>query len=449
MRGNPGDRVLLTDPSNPFGSSGPSTGLQDTVAASGLVEQFFRREYGRLVAILTRKAGVRHVDLVEDSVQTALMTALTSWAAKGLPEDPEAWLYRVAYNDLIGALRKDAGRLRILEAAANELTVAADDDPASPHFFVGEVRDDLLRMLFVCCEEAIPRDSRLVLALKTLCGFSTAEIALRLFISEANVLKRLGQAREHLREVPPDFNSLPLQALQSRLPSVHVVLYLLFNEGYLSAQSDRMVRREMCDEAIRLTTLLTEHPVGATPETFALLALMHFHGARLTARVDGTGGLLLLEEQDRSLWDQNQIRLGATFLQKAASGETFTRFHAEAGIAAEHAFAPSFAQTRWKEIADFYAMLDRIAPSPLNAMNRAVAIAECEGPEAGLTVLKAIDPPPWLLEYYLWDAVLGELHRRAGHNQEARRHIQHALATAPTDAERELLRRRLSSLESL
>ena len=356
-------------------------------------------------------------------------------------------MYRVAHNHLIGALRNNTRRLRILDAAAYELTVAADN-PASPRF-ADEVRDDLLRMLFVCCDEAIPKDSRLVLALKTLCGFSTAEIALRLFLSEANVLKRLGRAREHLREVPPDFNSLPLQALQSRLASVHVVLYLLFNEGYLSAQSDRTIRREMCVEAIRLTTLLTEHPVGATPETFALLALMHFHGARLTARLDGMGGLLLLEEQDRSLWDRDQIRLGAEWLQKAASGETFTRFHAEAGIAAEHAFAPSFAQTRWKEIADLYAMLDHIAPSPLNAINRAVAIAEWQGPEAGLALLKAIERPPWLLGYYLWDAVLGELHRRAGHNEEARRYNERALASAPTDAERELLRRRLASLESL
>jgi RNA polymerase sigma factor (sigma-70 family) len=438
MRGNPGDGVLLTDTSNPSGASGPSTG--SPAAASGLVEHFFRREYGRLVAILTRKAGVRHVDLVEDAVQTALMTALTSWGAKGLPEDLGAWLYRVAHNHLIGALRNHAGRLRILEAAAHELAIAAAH-PATPRFD-DEVRDDLLRMLFVCCDEAIPKDSRLVLALKTLCGFSTAEIALRLFLSEANILKRLGRARERLRQFPPDFDSLPLQALQSRLASVHVVLYLLFNEGYLSAQPDRTIRREMCDEAIRLTTLLTEHPVGATPETFALLALMHFHGARLTARLDGMGGLLLLEEQDRSLWDQDQMRLGAEWLQKAATGEAFTRFHAEAGIAAEHAFAPSFAQTRWQEIADLYAMLDRIAPSPLNAMNRAVAIAEWQGPDAGLALLKAIEPPPWLLGYYLWDAVLGELHRRAGHNEEAGRYIERALASAPTDAERELLLRR-------
>ena len=375
------------------------------------------------------------------------MSALTSWVAKGKPEDPEAWLYHVAHNHLIGVLRKDAGRLRILEGARHEMTAAADD-PASPRFG-DDVDDELLRMLFVCCDDAIPRDSRLVLALKTLCGFSTAEIALRLFLSEANVLKRLGRARDRLRAFPPDFDALPLPALQSRLASVHVVLYLLFNEGYLSAQSDRTIRREMCEEAIRLTTLLAKHQVGATPETFALLALMHFHSARLTARLDVMGGLVLLEEQDRSLWDRDQMRLGAEWLQKAASGESFTRFHAEAGIAAEHAFAPSFAQTRWHEIADLYAMLDRIAPSPLNAMNRAVAVAEWQGPEAGLALMDNIEPPPWLLGYYLWDAVLGELHRRAGHNAEARGCMERALASAPTDAERELLRRRLASLASL
>jgi RNA polymerase sigma-70 factor (ECF subfamily) len=260
------------------------------------------------------------------------------------------------------------------------------------------------------------------------------------------VLKRLGRARARLREASADFDAIPLDSLGSRLPSVHMVLYLLFNEGYLAAQADRAIRRELCDEAIRLATLLAEHPVGATPETFALLALMHLHGARLASRLDEMGGLLLLEEQDRSLWDQDEIGVGAAWLQKAASGETFTRFHAEAGIAAEHAFAPSFAETRWNEIAGLYEVLERIAPSPLNAMNRAVAIAEWRGPEAGLAFLKAIEPPPWLLGYYLWDAVMGELHRRAGHHEEARRCIDRALATAPTDAERALLRRRLVSL---
>ena len=410
--------------------------------APGLVEHFFRREYGRLVAVLTRKVGVRHIDLVEDAVQGALLAALTAWTAQGLPEDPAAWLYRVAYNNLIGDLRRTAGRLRILERAVDAVA-GSGDDPA-PSYFAGEVADDMLRMLFVCCDDAIPRESRLVLALKTLCGFSAAEIALRLFTTEANVHKRLARARDRLRETPPDVQTPPLETLRSRLPSVRAVLYLLFNEGYLSAHAEQAIRRELCDDAVRLATLLAEHSVGAVPETFALLALMHLHAARLGARLDGMGGLLLLEEQDRSLWDRERMRLGAEWLERAAGGETFSRFHAEAGIAAEHCFAPSFGQTRWREIADLYAMLERIDPSPLHTMNRAVAVAEWQGPEAGLALLQAIVPPAWLAGSYLWDAVLGDLHRRAGNCGIAQGHKERALAAAPTEAVRSLLRRRLA-----
>jgi predicted RNA polymerase sigma factor len=332
--------------------------------------------------------------------------------------------------------------LRILEEAVHDL--AADDEHPPPPFFDGEIRDDVLRMIFVCCDDAIPPESRLVLALKTLCGFSTGEIALRLFTSEANVHKRLARARDRLREAPPDVETPPLETLRSRLPSVHAVLYLLFNEGYLSAHAEQAIRRELCDEAVRLTTLLADHPVGAVPETFALLALMHLHVARLGARLDGMGGLLLLEEQDRSLWDRQRIQIGAEWLARAASGEVFSRFHAEAGIAAEHCFAPSFGQTRWKEIADLYAMLDRIDPSPLNTMNRAVAVAEREGPEAGLALLQDLVPPAWLAGSYLWDAVLGDLHRRAGNAETSQRHRERALASAPTEAVRDLLRRRFA-----
>ncbi len=421
--------------SEPGGQSSPR-------AAPDLVEHFFRREYGRLVALLTRKAGVRNIDIVEDAVQSALLTALTAWTAQGLPEDPGAWLYRVAHNNLIGDLRQTAGRLRILERAVD--AVPHRSDHPAPAYFAGEVADDMLRMLFVCCDDAIPRESRLVLALKTLCGFSTAEIALRLFTSEANVHKRLARARDKLRAAPADTETPPLETLQSRLPSVHGVLYLLFNEGYLSAHAEQAIRRELCDEAIRLASLLVEHPVGAVPETCALLALMHLHSARLGARLDATGGLLLLEEQDRSLWDRERMRLGAEWLQRAAQGEVFSRFHAEAGIAAAHCFAPSFGETRWTEIADLYAMLERIDPSPLHTMNRAVAVAEWQGPEAGLALLRALATPAWLTDSYLWDAVLGDLHRRAGHPEIAQRHIERALASAPTEAVHNLLLRRLT-----
>ena len=407
-----------------------------------MVEHFFRHEYGRLVAVLTRRVGVAHIELVEDAVQSALMAALTAWKEHALPEDPGAWLYRVAYNQVVGDLRKQAGRLRILEREAGVL--AGEGGPAAASYFAAEVRDDVLRMLFVCCDDGIPAESRLVLALKTLCGFSTAEIALRLFTTEANVHKRLGRARERLRESPPNVETPPLEELRSRLTSVHAVLYLLFNEGYLSAHAEQAIRRELCGEALRLATLLAEHPVGAVPETFALLALMHFHAARLEARLDGMGGLLLLQEQDRSLWDRDSMRLGAEWLARAASGEAFSRFHAEAGIAAEHCLAPSFRQTRWEEIAELYSMLERVAPSPLHTLNRAVAVAEWQGPEAGLAVLKGLVPPAWLVGSYLWDAVLGDLNRRAGNSEIARQHSERALDSAPTKAVRELLRRRLT-----
>ena len=257
--------------------------------------------------------------------------------------------------------------------------------------------------------------------------------------------KRLARARDRLREVPLDVETPPLETLRSRLSSVHSVLYLFFNEGYLSAHAEQAIRRETCDEAIRLGTLLAEHPVGAVPETFALLALMNLHAARLGARCDGTGGLLLLEEQDRSVWDRERMRLGAAWLERSARGEVFARLHAEAGIAAEHCFALSFRETRWKEISDLYAMLEHIDPSPLHTMNRAVAVAEWQGPEAGLALLRAVAPPAWLTASYLWDAVMGDLHRRAGNLETARWHSERALASAPTDAVRDLLRRRLAT----
>jgi len=417
-------------------------GRPGTIVAPGLVEHFFRHEYGRLVAVLTRTVGLRHLDAVEDAVQGALLTALTSWNAQGVPTEPGAWLYRVAYNNVIDDLRRKTGRLRILARGVDTVDRESHDLPTS--YFAGEVADDTLRMLFICCDDAIPPESQLVFALKTLCGFSVNEIALRLFTTDANVYKRLARARDRLRDIAPEIETPPLDTLKSRLPSVQAVLYQFFNEGYLSSHAEEAIRRELCDEAVRLTALLAEHAIGAVPETFALLALMHLHAARLGGRRDATGGLLLLEEQDRSLWDRERMRIGAAWLERSATGDVFSRFHAEAGIAAEHCFAPSFEATRWKEIADLYAMLERIAPSPLHAMNRAVAVAEWQGPNAGLAVLEALAPPAWLAGSYLWDAVLGDLHRRAGNLEIAQRHRDRALVSAPTDAVRDLLRRRLA-----
>jgi RNA polymerase sigma-70 factor (ECF subfamily) len=419
----------------------PSRELGDRASPQGLAEHHFRHEYGRLVALLVRRVGVSNLEAVEDAVQGALLAALTEWATNGTPDNSRAWLYRTASNRLLGELRKQQGRQRILESVADK---SADDYEASAGpLFDGEVRDELLRMLFVCCDEEVPRESRLVLALKTLCGFSTAEIAFRLFTTEANVHKRLARARERLRQLDVDTQSPPLESLRSRLPSVRAVIYLLFNEGYLSTHPEHAIRTELCEEAIRLGTLLASHSVGAEPPTFALLALMHLHAARLASRQDATGGLLLLEEQDRSLWDPAHLQHGASWLERSARGSEFTRFHAEAGIAAEHCFATSFADTRWNEIAVLYAMLERIDPSPIHTLNRAIAVAEGQGPEAGLEALAGMVPPAWLDGHYLWSAVLADLHNRAGNAREAEIHRDQALAAAPSIAVRQLLQRRL------
>ena len=412
------------------------------MSTAGLVEHYFRHEYGRLVALLVRRTGLAQLEEVEDAVQAALLAALTAWAASGVHDNPSAWLYRVAQNHLVGVLRQDQGHQRILGRSA-DLSADKCEEPVSPAF-AGELRDELLRMLFVCCDERIPDESRLVLALKTLCGFSVGEIAFRLFTTEANVYKRLTRARERLREGEFDTQTPSVETLRSRLSGVHAVIYLLFNEGYLSTQAEHAIRAELCEEAIRLCTLLASHPVGAVPATFALLALMHLHAARLAARQDATGGLLLLEEQDRSLWDAGHLRHGATWLARAAEGNDFTRFHAEAGIAAQHCFAPSFADTRWNEIADLYAMLERIDPGPIHTLNRAVAVAEGQGPQAGLALLEGLVRPAWLDGHYLWDAVLADLHLRAGNTTLAERHRDQALAAAPSITVRQLLQRRLT-----
>ncbi|XXT10323.1 sigma-70 family RNA polymerase sigma factor [Sorangium sp. So ce367] len=415
-----------------------------SLSAPRLLEHSFRHEYGRLVAMLSRRVGLQHIEAVEDAVQSALMAALESWTTAGLPDNPSAWLFRVAHNHLVGEMRRRARHDRRAEQHALDDAGAPENGPDP--FLAGDVRDDLLRMLFVCCDDAIPVESQLVFALKTLCGFDVREIAERLFTSEANVYKRLGRARSRLRESPLLRDELTGEQCASRLPAVHAILYLLFTEGYLSSYAEIAIRRELCDEAMRLAAILAEHPVGRTPETSALLALMHLHAARMTARQDASGGLLLLEEQDRSLWDQQEIQAGLSWLAESAQGDVFSRYHAEAGIAAEHCLAPSVAETRWERVVDCYALLERLGPSAIHRLNRAVATAEWQGPAAGLAVLDGLEPPTWLAGSYLWAAVLADLHRRCGNDDAARRYRDVAIKSAPTPAVKALLQRRLRAI---
>jgi RNA polymerase sigma-70 factor (ECF subfamily) len=412
--------------------------------ASELPGHYFRHEFGRLVSVLSRQFGLHRLQECEDAVQAALLRAVQTWRRGGSPADPGGWLYAVARNHLLDQLRSAKRAEARSEKAAAECHVSSAEDSA-PGYYETEVRDDQLRMLFLCAHPAIPCEGQLVLAAKVLCGFSTAELALRLFQSEEAVHKRLQRARAVLRAANEEFDTPGVAELQSRLPAVQQMLYLLFNEGYSSAQADSLIRRELCEEAVRLALLLIEHPTGSTPETEALLALMYLHAARFEARSDGAGGLLLLEAQDRTRYDWQLIELGFGYLQRSARGERFSRFHAEAAIAAEHCIAPSYAQTNWQEIGRLYELLDRVSPSPLNTLNRAIALAEWRGPDAGLQLLESMKPPGWLLGYYLWDATLGELYRRRGDYERAVGHLTRALASAPTRAEQALLERRLAA----
>jgi RNA polymerase sigma factor (sigma-70 family) len=410
-----------------------------------LDHRFFRHEYGRLVAVLSRRVGVRHLLAVEDAAQAALLMAVEGWPRDGLPDNPAAWLFRVANNRLLSELQRISRHAELNRHHCD----ASDNDPSrSTAHLRGDVQDDILRMLFVCCTDALPIESQLVLALKVVCGFGVREIAERLFMTEANVYKRLGRAQERLRVTSLELDGLTTEQLAPRLPAVQAVLYLLFTEGYLSSHGETPFRQELCDESKRIVTLLANHPNSATPETFALLALMHLHSGRVSARSSATGQLVLLEEQDRSRWNMAEIALGLSWLARSASGDNFSRYHAEAGIAAEHCLAPSFAETRWGRIVECYELLERTAPSVLHTLNRAVAVAEHLGPADGVAVLEGITIPSWLERSYVWHAVRAYLQGRCGQTEIASQHARVAIALAPSRPIADALERRLAPWRS-
>ena len=390
-----------------------------------LVEHFFRHEFGRLCAVLTRSLGVRRLDLVEDVVQAALVQALETWSRRGVPEEAAGWLFRTAHNLAIDALRRERIHAQALPRLAEGpdrrgQETRAERGPLKAHF-TDEIGDEPLRLLFVCCHEAVPAESRVALALRMLCGFSTAEIARALLTTEANVQKRIERARDRLRELDVDFDTPAAAQLRARLDAVLAVVYLLFSQGCYVTHDDMPIRRDLCDEARRLARILAVHPVGDLPAVHALLALMCFHAARFDARVALDGAIVLLEEQDRSAWNWSDIREGMAWLGKSAAGDELTRYHVEAGIAWEHCRAETFADTDWRRIAELYDTLDRIAPSPLHALNRAVAEAYLHGPQAGLDRLAAVPPESVPASYPGWHVVIGELHFRLGQHSAAER----------------------------
>ena len=404
-----------------------------------LVDHLFRSRAGQMVAWLTRVFGPAHLDLAEEVVQDALLKALSQWPFNGVPDNPGGWLFRVARNGALDVLRRNA-TFRDREAAiALELTRLPDtSDPLH-----SSIEDDELRMVFMCCHPDLPADARVALSLKTVGGFGVQEIGRAFLTAPPTIAQRLVRAKRLIRERRIGMDLPHGSDLGARLDSVLEVIYLLFNEGYNAHAGDELIRQDLCGEAIRLGRLVAGHPAVAAPAAHALVALMAFQAARLAARVDDGGEMVLLEDQDRSLWDRRLIALGFAHLERSAEGPRMTAYHLQAAIAAIHATARAPGDTRWTEVLDLYNELMRMNPSPVIALNRAVALARVKGPAEALAAVAAIENDPSLANYYLLPSVKGRLLSELGDRVGAAACYREALAHSCTEPERRFLLRRL------
>jgi RNA polymerase sigma-70 factor, ECF subfamily len=391
-----------------------------------------------MVSTLTRIFGPRRLDLAEEVVQDALVKALELWPFEGIPANPSAWLIQVAKNRALDVIRREASLAQKIPDVARAFPDHAMQD--SLHDF----DDDQLSMMFLCCHPSLASELRVALTLKTVAGFSVREIAGAFLVEEATIAQRLVRGKRQIREQRIDFEMPSGPGLRPRLDSVLEVLYLLFNEGYSAHEGESLLRADLCDEAIRLAGLLCSHPVSDLPKTHALLALLLLHASRLPARVNAEGDLYLLRDQDRSLWDRELIAEGLSQLDLSAEGEELTSYHLQAGIAAQHALASSYDATDWEDITEQYDQLYQMDPSPIIALNRAIALSRWKGPEAGLAALSQIDHHPALAHYHLLPATLGELFSELGQLEKAAQYYKSALDCVCTEPERRLLQKRLS-----
>jgi RNA polymerase sigma factor (sigma-70 family) len=406
-----------------------------------LVEHFFRHEAGRLVSVLTRIFGWRNFELVEDMVQATLVDALQAWSIQ-VPANPSGWVHHIAKNKILDALRREKIGQRAVEEWSE--TRPTSNQQLDEMFLDTEIEDSQLRMMFACCHPHLARENQLALTLKTLCGFGNSEIARALLVGEETIKKRLQRATRDLIDQQIALDPPPIGELAERLDGVHQVLYLLFNEGHSSSGGESAIRLDLCEEAARLCHLLCSQPRFAMPATYALMALMLFHAARLDARLDSQGNFLLMEEQERGKWDWGLIQRGKEILDESAEGTVVSSFHFEAAIACHYCTARSYAETDWPSILRYYDALLAIHRSPVYLLNRAIVIAEIEGPQAALRALDEVAQDPALRHYHLLDATLGELHRRSGDMVRARQHLEAARSNTNSRFDRELIERRLA-----
>jgi RNA polymerase sigma-70 factor (ECF subfamily) len=422
-------------------------GDADALNAHHLVDHLFRNRAGQMVAWLTRIFGPAHLGIVEEVVQDALLKALQQWPYSGVPDNPGGWLFRVARHGALDVVRRDSSFQSRARQIADELQRTSD------HGQPGDwaIEDDELRMVFMCCHPSLPMDSRVALSLKAACGFSVAEIARAFLTAEPTIAQRLVRAKRVLRDEAIGLELPHGSDLTTRLESVLEVIYLLFNEGYNAHSGDDMIRNDLCSEALRLGRLVAQAPhcaASGSPAAHALVALMAFQSARLPARIDPNGELVLLEDQDRTLWDRSLIALGFAHFERSAEGPAISVYHVQAAIAAVHGRAAGPEDTRWDEILSLYDDLVSLNPSPVILLNRAVAVSRVLGADAALEILEHLEREPALSNYYLLPSVKARLLASTGDRAGAAACYRAALDRPCSEPERRFLLRRLHMCES-
>jgi RNA polymerase sigma-70 factor (ECF subfamily) len=407
-------------------------------------EHLFRHESGRLVAALTRIFGVHNLPLAEDVVQDAFCRALEVWKVKGIPQNPAAWLMAVAKHRALDIVRRDKTARTFAPDVSRMLQSEWTLVPAiEDAFAMSTIRDEQLRMMFSCCDPRLAEEVQVALVLNILCGFGAAEIASAFLTSRAAVEKRISRGKKILAQSKHLFDLADAE-FGSRLSAVRRALYLLFNEGY-HGSSGTPVQQELCGESMRLTMLLVDSP-AAEPETDALAALMYLQAARLPTRLNASGELIPLLEQERSRWDEQLVQRGLCLLEQSSTGDSVSAYHVEAAIAAAHATARSAQETDWNAIVGLYERLMTIAPSPVVELNRAIAIGQRDGPERGLEALRSIAEASRLKSYPFYSAAIGELEFRCGNVEAARCYFSAAAALARNPVERRFLESRVRAV---
>ena len=410
-----------------------------------LVDHLFRHEAGKMVSVLTRTFGTENIDLAEDVVQDALLQAAQVWPVRGIPDNPSAWLYRAAKNRAIDILRRNEKSVRFTGPDESSLPDAGTSvqDTMEKAWDEELIKDDMLRMMFACCHPGIPEENQITLILKILCGFSTAEVARAFLTSEDTISKRLYRTKQFFRENKIKFAVPPSTELETRTDAVLNSIYLLFNEGYNSTDSDTLIREDLMEEAMLLCRLLTENAHTQQPATFALMALMCFHTSRNQGRLTSAGEIILLADQDRSKWNFELIKIGNEYMEKATSGNSVSKYHLEAAIAFEHCTAANFRNTNWKRILELYDWLYRISPSPVSELNRAVAVLQVHGPDSALRAVLEIQDKRKIESYYLYHSLVGEIYSQLNRPDEANTEFETAMRMTKSEAERKLLASKL------